>query len=205
MSQQVLDGYARSAPELFERYDALDAREVNAPILHLIPTSPARILDIGAGTGRDAAWLAEQGHDVVAVEPIDTLREGGRIRHPDPRIEWLADRLPALETLAAAPDQFDLIKLTGVWAHLEPAEQLQALTTLTPLLVPGGRLAFSIKRGYAPADRPVHDVPTEVIIAAGRDHGLNLILNLDAPSIQPANQQQGVTWTWLAFEAPLRN
>lgn len=28
-----------------------------------------RILDLGAGTGPDSAWLAQKGHSVVAVEP----------------------------------------------------------------------------------------------------------------------------------------
>lgn len=202
MSQLVLDGYERNATALFEHYDALDSREVNAPILHLLPLSPARIVDVGAGTGRDAAWFARQGHDVIAVEPTDGLREGGRIRHAAANIEWLADRLPRLETLNQRPDVYDFIKLTAVWAHLDAIEQREALPVLASLLAPGGRLAFSIKRGVAPVDRPVHAVSIADTIELGQSLGLELILDLDAPSVQPVNQQLGVTWTWLAFEAP---
>lgn len=202
MTQLVLDGYDRNATDLFERYDALDARTVNAPILHLIPQKPACILDVGAGTGRDAAWFASLGHEVIAVEPTHGLREGGRIRHADYNIDWVADRLPHLEVLNQRPDVFDLIKLTAVWAHLDPSEQQTALPVLASLLAPGGRLAFSIKRGAAPEDRPVHPVSVPDTIAQAQSLGLSLILDLDAPAIQPANQQLGVTWTWLAFEAP---
>lgn len=201
MNRLVLDGYDRVAPDLFERYDALDTREVNAPIMHLVPTRPSCVLDVGAGTGRDAAWLAALGHNVVAVEPTHGLREGGKIRYSQSDIEWLDDRLPDLETLSARPDVFDFIKLTAVWAHLDPDEQRQSLDVLAGLLAPGGVLAFSIKCGAAPSDRPVHKVEIDPTIAQAKAHGLSLLLDLDAPSIQPANKELGVTWTWLAFEA----
>lgn len=202
MTQLVLEGYDRIAADLFERYDALDTRVVNAPILHLVPETPACILDVGAGTGRDAAWFAELGHEVVAVEPTHGLREGGRIRYANHNIDWVEDRLPSLDVVNQRPDVFDFIKLTAVWAHLDPEEQKQALPVLASLLAPGGRLAFSIKRGLAPEDRPVHKVSIEDTIALGESLGLKLILDLDAPSIQPVNQKLGVTWTWLAFEVP---
>lgn len=201
MPQLVLDGYDACATDLFERYDALDARTVNAPVLHLVPQQPSCILDVGAGTGRDAAWFASLGHEVVAVEPTHGLREGGRIRHADYNIDWVADRLPHLEVLNQRPDVFDFIKLTAVWAHLDTDEQKAALPVLASLLAPGGRLAFSIKRGVAPEDRPVHPVSVADTIALAQSLGLRLILDLDAPSIQPVNQKLGVTWTWLAFEA----
>ncbi len=202
MNRLVLDGYDRVASDLFERYDALDTREVNAPIMHLVPSPPSRVLDVGAGTGRDAAWLAALGHNVVAVEPTHGLR--GReaplfaIRHR------VAGRpAPELETLSGRPDVFDFIKLTAVWAHLDQDEQRQSLDVLSSLLAPGGVLAFSIKCGAAPSDRPVHKVEIGPTIAHARSLGLSLLLDLDAPSVQPANRALGVTWTWLAFEAPL--
>lgn len=202
MNRAVLDGYETVASELFERYDALSTHEVNAPIMHLFPEQPGYILDVGAGTGRDAAWLASQGHRVLAVEPVDGLREGGRIRHTSPNIEWLGDRLPTLQTVNARPDVYDFIKLTAVWAHLDDAEQKASLDLLASLLAPGGRLAMSVKRGVAPMDRPIFPVSISDTIAQARSLGLNLILDLDAPSVQPVNQELGVTWTWLAFEAP---
>ncbi|BBE11144.1 hypothetical protein HH1059_20120 [Halorhodospira halochloris] len=52
------------------------------------------MLDIGAGSGRDAAWLAEQGHDVVAVEPAAELRQEAQRRHPDEWISWLGNMVP---------------------------------------------------------------------------------------------------------------
>ncbi len=49
-------------------------RDHHQAVLHLIPTAPSRVLDVGAGMGRDTAALAALGHSVVAVEPVDELR-----------------------------------------------------------------------------------------------------------------------------------
>ena len=57
MSVQVsgTEGYAGEAIELFTRYESIPAASAHWTVLHLIPSAPSRILDIGSGTGRDAA------------------------------------------------------------------------------------------------------------------------------------------------------
>jgi protein-L-isoaspartate O-methyltransferase len=85
------EGYAREADELIQRYERISAAEAHTSVLHLIPKAPSRVLDIGSGTGRDAAWFAASGHHVVAVEPTNALRTAARGLHPSPRIEWLDD------------------------------------------------------------------------------------------------------------------
>jgi hypothetical protein len=108
------EGYAEAAPELIQRYDNLVFAEVHRPMLHLIPRVPCSAVDIGAGTGRDAAHLAAMGHRVVAVEPTDALRIPGMALHPSPLIEWLDDSLPDLAVLRARRQRFDLAMLTAV-------------------------------------------------------------------------------------------
>ena len=93
----ILKGYAEAAtPELISRFDNLDCREIYTPVIDLMPSTPCRIADIGSGTGRDAAWFAAQGHDVLAVEPVSELREPGMQLHPSDKITWLDDSLPGL-------------------------------------------------------------------------------------------------------------
>ena len=62
-------GYGEHAMALAERYESISFADVHAEVAHLIPPAPARIADIGAGSGRDAAALARMGHQVIAVEP----------------------------------------------------------------------------------------------------------------------------------------
>src|SRR5712664_1649933 len=117
MSQPVsgTEGYADEAAELFRHYESFPAADAHRAVLHLIPTAPGSILDIGSGTGRDAAWFAAMGHRVVAVEPTDAMRLPAMRLHPSPLIEWLDDSLPDLALLLTRGERFDAVMLSAVW------------------------------------------------------------------------------------------
>lgn len=102
-------GYAEGARELIERYESIPFEEKHRAVLHLIPSRPCRVLDIGAGSGVDAAWFAQRGHRVVAVEPVKALRLAAMALHPSPRIEWVDDHLPGLARMRAREETFDLV------------------------------------------------------------------------------------------------
>jgi len=117
------EGYVEHAASLVPNWQQLSFTDKPEAVLALIPTAPSRVLDIGAGIGVDAAGLAAMGHRVVAVEPVEGLREPGRLLHPSPAIEWVADGLPNLAVLMERPRQFDLIMLSAVWMHLDGAAE----------------------------------------------------------------------------------
>ena len=167
-------------------------------MLHLIPAQPSRVLDIGSGTGRDAAWFASQGHRVVAVEPTDALRIPATVLHPSPRIDWLNDSLPDLAALQARGETFDLVMLTAVWMHLDEAQRRQAMPNVAALLRLGGTIIMKIRHGPVPPGRRMFDVSAEETIELAR-RGLQPILNLRSESIQEKNRPAGVSWTTLAF------
>jgi SAM-dependent methyltransferase len=132
------EGYAESADSLAELYESISFANVHRDILHLIPAMPSRVLDIGAGTGRDAAAFAALGHSVVAVEPTLELRAHGQRLHGSARITWLDDALPDLRNLHERGEHFDLIMLSAVWMHLDSVQRRRAMRRITSLLRPGG-------------------------------------------------------------------
>jgi SAM-dependent methyltransferase len=196
----ALSGYAADAAALIPNWLKLDSAEVHAPVLHLFPEKPSRILDIGAGIGSDAAWLAGQGHTVLAIEPTDALREAGLEHHSGPRIEWLNDRLPELSSLVARREIFDLAKLTAVWAHLDPDQRRAAMPNIAGQVGKGGRLIMSIRDGWTLANRPVFPANPDDTIRMAEADGLGLIFRTQTESIQQINRANGVKWHWLAFE-----
>jgi SAM-dependent methyltransferase len=140
------EGYADEAEELFRRYEAIPAADTHRAVLHLLPKAPSRILDIGSGTGRDAAWFAAQGHRVVAVEPTDALRLRAMALHPSPRIEWLNDSLPDLARLRPR-GRFDLVMLTAVWMHLDGPQRRRAMPNFASLVRSGGAVIMKTGMG----------------------------------------------------------
>ncbi|MDE0129055.1 MAG: class I SAM-dependent methyltransferase [Gammaproteobacteria bacterium] len=97
--RDVVAAYNTNAPELFDGYERIPFGSVHRQVADLLPESCGNVLDVGAGSGRDAAWFAEQGHSVVAVEPSSGMREAGSAQHKSSKIRWLDDRLPALDKL----------------------------------------------------------------------------------------------------------
>ena len=195
-------GYAAEVDALFERYEFRDPAGIHAPWAHFFPAAPARIIDIGAGTGRDAAWFASLGHSVLAVEPTTVLRERAAVLHPDPAIEWLDDILPALQHVLAREEKFDLILMHAVWMHLTQQERIDGMANLARLLKPGGRIAMSQRHGPVPKGRRMFDVSGEETIALAAQHGLSNLYHERADSIQAENRSNGIDWTKLVFEKP---
>ncbi len=55
------EGYAEEAATLLRQYESIRFEDVHRQVLHLIPTVACRILDVGAGTGRDAGRICRVG------------------------------------------------------------------------------------------------------------------------------------------------
>jgi SAM-dependent methyltransferase len=199
MGDDVLQGYAAAAVDIVERFEQISSVLLYKPVADLLPSWPSRILDVGAGTGRDAAWLAGEGHDVVAVEPVDELRDAGIALHKSRNIEWLKDRLPHLASLRNRKRSFDCVLLSAVWQHLEYDERPVAMSSLGDLAVSGGTLIMSLRYGPGDPSRAVYEPRIEATIETALLAGFELIRKRNADSIQLSNRAVGVHWTWLAF------
>ena len=196
-------GYAEQAEALIQRYEDATFEHKHRAEMHLLPPAPVRALDIGAGTGADAAWLADRGHDVLVVEPTHAFREAGQRLHPHPRIRWINDSLPRLEGVTAAQQQFGLIMLTAVWMHLDDAERELAMRTIASLLGHGGCMLMSLRHGPVPNGRRMFDVQPQEVIDHAANQGLACVLNVHTESSQSANREAGISWSRLGFTWPL--
>jgi protein-L-isoaspartate O-methyltransferase len=140
----TISAYNDHATALAAQYELLRSDAVHAALLDVIPRGPGLIaLDVGAGSGRDAAWLSSLGYDVVAIEPAAAMRLEGQHRHSEARISWLDDRLPDLEEVHRLGISFDLILLSAVGMHVPPNAMARAFRKVVTLLEPGG-----VPRGY---------------------------------------------------------
>jgi SAM-dependent methyltransferase len=191
-------GYSQSAQSLITQYESITFEQVHGPVLRFFPKAPARALDIGAGTGRDAAALARLGYAVTAVEPTSELRAWGEANHPA-SIRWLADMLPALDSVRALDERFDLVLLTAVWMHLDAGQQREAMHSLAGVLAPGGRISMTLRHGPVPEGRRMFDVSGDQVAALARAVGLTEVHQ--APR-QDMLLRADVNWTFLVLERP---
>ncbi|AQR75865.1 bifunctional 2-polyprenyl-6-hydroxyphenol methylase/3-demethylubiquinol 3-O-methyltransferase UbiG [Sphingomonas sp. LM7] len=195
MNDVLADYAAAATPEMIAGYDALPPEQIYASVRDFLPRKPARIVDIGAGTGRDAAWFAGQGHTVLAVEPVRELREAGIALHGD-RIAWLDDTLPDLAKLPPH-GPFDLVMLCAVWHHLDTTDRARAMPVLAQVTAPAGRLILSLRHGPdAPGTFPA---PPEATIDLAQAAGFDLTHRAEAEAVHAESRADGVRWTWLVL------
>ncbi|MFG2722014.1 class I SAM-dependent methyltransferase [Streptomyces sp. NPDC048416] len=189
-------GYAEAADVLVAQYESVSFAEVHRDVLHLFPSPPSDILDIGAGSGRDAAALAASGHRVTAVEPTAELRSLGRRIHADQAIEWVDDSLPELAVLRSRGRRFHLVLMTAVWMHLDDRERTSAMAGIADLLGVGGFVVLSLRHGPVPAGRRMFDVTPEETVRLARRHGL---ARVHLGERADPHGRSGVHWSYLGL------
>lgn len=132
----------RSRRDLWnERHAARDPIEAHEPDPTLVREagglSPGRALDLAAGDGRNAIWLAGRGWRVTAVDfsAVAIERARAAAAAAGAEVEWLEADL-----LAWSPPEraFDLVTL--VFLHLPPDERRAVYAGAAAAVRPGGTL-----------------------------------------------------------------
>lgn len=191
--------YDANAETAVAQYEGLTSDTVHGWLRDLLPKASATVLDIGAGSGRDAAWLSAKGYDVVAAEPSASMRAAGAAKHAHAPIRWIDDRLPALATISKSGLSFDLILLSAVWMHLPPSDRPRAFRKIINLLKPGGLLAIALRDGPADQARGIHPVLPEEVEGLARDHGAFVERHAEA---EDHLGRPGIRWIHVAIRLP---
>lgn len=140
-----------------ERYGSAPAVWSGAPNATLVAQTahltPGTALDLGAGEGRDAVWLAEQGWDVTAVDFSATaLARGERAAAAaGVSVRWLERDVATW----ADDTQFDLV--TSSFIHLAPDARRGFVARAAAHVAPGGTLLLVQHHALdltAPVGRP---------------------------------------------------
>lgn len=103
----------------------------------LAGATPIRVLDLGAGQGRNTIWLAQQGHQVTAVDVSDVAIAQAEELATAAGVEGefiAAD----LETWEPRPESYDLVVLAYMQAPEVRRRAIHAKAARA--LVPGGRV-----------------------------------------------------------------
>jgi SAM-dependent methyltransferase len=166
---------AKAWDERYAAHDLVWSVEPNRFVAEIIgPLTPGHAVDLAAGEGRNAIWMAERGWTVVATDysavAVDRMRSLAAERLGD-----AVDRLTPLvadatQPAAGGPAAYDLALLS--YLQLPPDEWRQALHAAVEAVRPGGRVVVvghagrNLAEGWGgPSDRSVLYDPDEVLDA----------------------------------------
>ena len=191
--------YSRNAHSTASRNENVAFESVHSKVMDLLPGKGSSILDVGAGSGRDAAWFYRNGYQVSAVEPSQELRRIAKTRHRNANIQWFDDRLPTLAKVLKSKLTFDLVWVNALWHHIPKNEQRQALRKLVSVLSPGGSVMVSLRRGDTPPHYPARIVTSGELEQLARDLGL---ITVRVQPCEDALKRENVSWDVLWFRLP---
>ncbi len=159
------DRYAKAAAE----GAAVWSIEPNAWIAQVTETlAPGTAIDLAAGEGRNALWLASRGWSVTAVDFSATGLAIGRQRAAEAALEL--DWVTADATTWVAPVPVDLVVMA--YLQLPEAQLTAAISNAILSLAPGGTLALighdseNLERGIGGPQDPTMLYDLEVVRAA---------------------------------------
>ncbi|KAF1061203.1 MAG: tRNA 5-carboxymethoxyuridine methyltransferase [Pseudomonas citronellolis] len=105
---------------------------LQADLAECLPDRPLRILDIGAGLGHMALWLAERGHQLTLAEPAAPMLDGARERFAAASQPATFIQAPWQDLLGELTEPYDLVLCHAVLEWLaEPEAILPVLHQLT--------------------------------------------------------------------------
>ncbi|WP_188192157.1 class I SAM-dependent methyltransferase [Nonomuraea sp. SYSU D8015] len=109
-----------------------------------LPPTPARVLDVGGGTGVHAEWLSADGYDVELLDPVPLHVERAA------ELAGVTARLGDARQLPAPDASVDVVLLLGPLYHLaERADRVRALTEARRVVRPGGLVAAATINRHA--------------------------------------------------------
>jgi 2-polyprenyl-3-methyl-5-hydroxy-6-metoxy-1,4-benzoquinol methylase len=108
----------------------------------LLPSPPARVLDVGCGPGRGAKLMCERGYEVVGLDYNQRGIDFGKILVPEAKLMHGDVRL--LSEMIHLHQQFDAAFHIEVLEHIPPDFHAQVLQGIWHALKPSGTLVLSV-------------------------------------------------------------
>src|SRR5690554_2149520 len=115
---------------------------LQADLNEVLPQRPLRVLDIGAGLGHMALWLAEQGHQVTLVEPALAMLETAQQRFSEAQCQATFVHADWQSLAEQEHRPYDVVLCHAVLEWL--AEPRAILTALPRLAAIDGRLSSAV-------------------------------------------------------------
>ena len=199
MDEPTLEYYESNANFIYDRYES-----INSGIADYFQASfpaGARILDVGAGSGRDLRHLLSLGYDAIGIEPSDALRSLSISKYPDLEGKFLPGKLPSLNL----PEQVDGIVCSAVLMHLPESLLFDSLLSLRDTLNIHGRLLVSIPHDRPGLDENFRDndgrlfqpIEADRLVLLSERLGFSLVSRWDN---EDGLQRDGHDWVTLLFE-----
>lgn len=139
---KTLQYYEENSLEITSRYEQVDSSRFLEGLPIWVATK-SKVLDLGCGSGRDAAFLLSEEYDVQGLDGSSQMISAALSLHPE-----LTDRLTCRElpdVLPYADETFHAVISIAFFMHLDTQQILQVCKEVHRILQPHGVLWLSVR------------------------------------------------------------
>ena len=206
MDKKTADYYNENADDIFSRYESVSGG-ISDYFQESFP-KPAKILDIGCGSGRDLITLLNMGHDAYGIEPSDNLRSLAIENHPELRGRITSGSLPDPGT--PYDGNFEGIVCSAVLMHLPKEQIFDTAYSINRLLKHKGRVLISIPLQRHGLDESRRDEKGRLFSDLSADHLELIFARIGFTPIQRWENidslgREGFSWVTILLEKSTKN
>ncbi len=164
-SKKNISVYGAQAGLLAKVYNAVATPDAVPDFAAVLLQMPDRdklwALDLGCGSGRDAAWMADQGFNVVAVDGAPEMLAELKKSNARPNIQILQDAAPEIAELKKLGRKFDVFLMNAFLFHMNEKEREIMYENLKEVSNAGAYVYVTLRHGPVPQGRAMFSVPVE--------------------------------------------
>jgi cyclopropane fatty-acyl-phospholipid synthase-like methyltransferase len=141
MMHKTLSYYEENARQLSERYESANVDHIHSLLLDTFPNT-SHLLEIGCGSGRDAAFMIKNGYSILATDGSEEMIETAKQYHPELNNVLHVMHIP--DDLSFEPSSFDGIYSIATLMHLEKNEIEPTIEKISTIMKKGTNFLFSV-------------------------------------------------------------
>lgn len=154
MDKPTITHFDENSPSLADAYEVVNMGVVHDILLRYLPKNRP-VIEIGCGSGRDAAILVDEGFDVTALDASAGMVSEAISRHPTLAGRVIHSDFPLPANSPLLSERYGGVISIATVMHVSNAHLFEFAMQVRELLDPGGILVISssIGRGALPDDR----------------------------------------------------
>jgi SAM-dependent methyltransferase len=203
MDQPTVEYYDRNAGLCGTRYESGDMSHLDHLLLRHLPETGARVLELGCGSGREAAFLLQSGYDVHGVDASEGMIAEALRRHPELAGRLSRDAVPLPESSRLLSETFNAVLAIALLMHVPDSELFETILQWKRMLRPFGVVFVSVSTGRSVGEdsrgqegRLFRERPAEQLQLLFERLGFRLAARYQIPDPLRA----GLLWSSLVFQ-----
>ena len=146
MDEATIAYYDKHAVTVSDKYEKVNMSFIQRKLLCYLPEK-GNILEIGSGSGRDAAFLVSEGFDLTIVDPsIGMLKRAAEL-HPELAAKMHRVSLPFPKDSPLLKEKFSAVLLIASIMHIKDEDLFESAYQIKEVLTDKGILLISSSAG----------------------------------------------------------